>query len=257
MDCFVASAFARRRASADRSAPLRKRFAFVAGNDDKTRLRNLAARCARGLPEISLPSNQRAQGMPGARCARSRAWCVESTRVSHHGHTGKPRIDIDPGFGAWKQGIAGPAGDAGGSISRRRFARGVVIPGLCGKCAHARSRGAGTPCSVRRTVRSAGIGVFGADIVALRNLPRARMVLPGHRRRCQHRCSNQPSRQKFGFGHSVSPQGSRSQRCLASLPEMRATADKLNATFPHGFSPPREIAKATDITAESFRVLSQ
>jgi hypothetical protein len=36
MDCFVASAFAPRRASADRSAPLRKRFAFVAGNDDKT-----------------------------------------------------------------------------------------------------------------------------------------------------------------------------------------------------------------------------
>jgi hypothetical protein len=34
---------------------------------------------------------------------------------------------------------------------------------------------------------------------------------------------------------------------------MRATADKLNATFPHGFSPPREVAKATDITAESFQ----
>jgi hypothetical protein len=33
MDCFVASAFARRRASADKRAPLRKRFAFVAGND--------------------------------------------------------------------------------------------------------------------------------------------------------------------------------------------------------------------------------
>src|ERR1700730_10487122 len=27
--------------------------------------------------------------MPGARCARSRAWCVVNTRVSHHGHTGK------------------------------------------------------------------------------------------------------------------------------------------------------------------------
>jgi hypothetical protein len=26
--------------------------------------------------------------MPGARCARSRACSVESTRVSHHGHTG-------------------------------------------------------------------------------------------------------------------------------------------------------------------------
>jgi hypothetical protein len=34
MDCFVASAFARRRASADKRAPLHKRFAFVAGNDD-------------------------------------------------------------------------------------------------------------------------------------------------------------------------------------------------------------------------------
>jgi hypothetical protein len=42
-------------------------------NDVKTHIRDLAARCARGLPEISLPSNQRAQGMPGARCARSLA----------------------------------------------------------------------------------------------------------------------------------------------------------------------------------------
>ena len=30
--------------------------------------------------------------MPGARWARSRAWCVENTRVSHHGHTGSPGI---------------------------------------------------------------------------------------------------------------------------------------------------------------------
>ena len=27
--------------------------------------------------------------MPGARCARSRAWCVVNTRVSHHEYTGK------------------------------------------------------------------------------------------------------------------------------------------------------------------------
>jgi hypothetical protein len=26
--------------------------------------------------------------MPGARSARSRAWCVVNTRVSHHGHAG-------------------------------------------------------------------------------------------------------------------------------------------------------------------------
>ena len=30
--------------------------------------------------------------MPGARSARSRAWCVENTRVSHHGHAGSPGI---------------------------------------------------------------------------------------------------------------------------------------------------------------------
>jgi hypothetical protein len=30
--------------------------------------------------------------MPGARCARSRACSVESTRVSHHGHAGSPGI---------------------------------------------------------------------------------------------------------------------------------------------------------------------
>jgi hypothetical protein len=35
---------------------------------------------------------ERAQGMPGARCARSLACKIESTRVSHHGHTGSPGI---------------------------------------------------------------------------------------------------------------------------------------------------------------------
>src|ERR1035437_3031736 len=57
----------------------------------QTRLRDLAAQSARVLPGNSLPSDQRAQGMPGARCARSRAWCVGNTRVSHHRHTGITR----------------------------------------------------------------------------------------------------------------------------------------------------------------------
>ena len=35
---------------------------------------------------------QRAQGKPGARCTRSRAWYVESTRVSHHRFTGTPGL---------------------------------------------------------------------------------------------------------------------------------------------------------------------
>jgi hypothetical protein len=47
--------------------------------------RAFRARFGRLVP----PSIKRAQGMPGARCARSRACGVENTRVSHHGHTGK------------------------------------------------------------------------------------------------------------------------------------------------------------------------
>jgi len=39
--------------------------------------------------------------MPGARCARSRVWCVESTRVSHHGHTGETRHSPRNGFTAY------------------------------------------------------------------------------------------------------------------------------------------------------------
>jgi hypothetical protein len=36
--------------------------------------------------------------MPGAQCTRSRACSVESTRVSHHGRTGKPGIPARNGF---------------------------------------------------------------------------------------------------------------------------------------------------------------
>ena len=36
--------------------------------------------------------------MPGAWCARSRAWWVENTRVSHHGHTGNARHSPRNGF---------------------------------------------------------------------------------------------------------------------------------------------------------------
>ena len=39
--------------------------------------------------------------MPGARCARSRAWCVVDTRVSHHGHTGNTRHSPRNGFTAY------------------------------------------------------------------------------------------------------------------------------------------------------------
>jgi hypothetical protein len=86
MDCFVAF------------APLRKRFAFVAGNDGETHLRILAARCARGLLETSALFRQRAQGKPGVRCTRSRACSVVNTRVSHHEFTGNIRLSPRNGF---------------------------------------------------------------------------------------------------------------------------------------------------------------
>jgi hypothetical protein len=49
-------------------------------------LRGLAAQIARVLLEVKPSEPQRAQGMPGARCARSLACKIKSIRVSHHGH---------------------------------------------------------------------------------------------------------------------------------------------------------------------------
>jgi hypothetical protein len=44
------------------------------------------------LCKILRLEKQRAQGKPGARCTRSRACSVESTRVSHHRSTGTPGL---------------------------------------------------------------------------------------------------------------------------------------------------------------------
>jgi hypothetical protein len=45
--------------------------------------------------------------MPGARCARSRACRVESTRVSHHGHTGLARHSPRNGFNGFLRALPG------------------------------------------------------------------------------------------------------------------------------------------------------
>jgi hypothetical protein len=79
-------------------APLRKRFAFVAGDDVKIHLGDLAARYARVVQELWPSENRgrrecRAPGAPAAACA-----VVESTRVSHHGHTGNTRHSPRNGF---------------------------------------------------------------------------------------------------------------------------------------------------------------
>jgi hypothetical protein len=50
---------------------------------------------------------QRAQGMPGARCARSLACKIKSTRVSHHGHTGFTRHSPRNGFNGFLRALPG------------------------------------------------------------------------------------------------------------------------------------------------------
>src|SRR5258708_4482692 len=67
----------------------------------QTESRDLAAHCARVLLCFLPAEHQRAQGMPGARCARSRACSVVNTRVSHHGHTGTTRHSPRNGFTAY------------------------------------------------------------------------------------------------------------------------------------------------------------
>jgi hypothetical protein len=64
----------------------RKLDCFVARaprNDGKVRLRDLAAMFARGLPLFPALSNQRAQGMPGARSARRRMCSGDSGKSAH------------------------------------------------------------------------------------------------------------------------------------------------------------------------------
>jgi hypothetical protein len=57
--------------------------------------------------EPSALENQRAQGMPGARCARSRAWWVVNTRVSHHGRAEIARHSPRNGFNGFLRALLG------------------------------------------------------------------------------------------------------------------------------------------------------
>ena len=54
-----------------------------------------------------LPPPERAWGMPGARCTRSRACRVVSTRVSHHGYTGSPGIPARDGVNGFLRALPG------------------------------------------------------------------------------------------------------------------------------------------------------
>jgi len=79
----------------------------LARNDGETQIRIPAARFARVLLCSFRPLVQRAQGMPGAWCARSRACSVVNTRVSHHGHTGNARHSPRNGFNGFLRALSG------------------------------------------------------------------------------------------------------------------------------------------------------
>ena len=76
------------RALADRTPRSRRRF------------------CARFAVNLRSLKSEGA-GMPGARCARSRACRVENTRVSHHGHTGNARHSPRNGFNGFLRALPG------------------------------------------------------------------------------------------------------------------------------------------------------
>jgi hypothetical protein len=58
----------------------------------QTHVRLSAAPRARILQILRPSKTERAQGKPGARCTRGRAWSVVNTRVSHHRFTGTPGL---------------------------------------------------------------------------------------------------------------------------------------------------------------------
>ena len=86
MDCFVASL-----------------LAMTAGHNFAISRRISPEVCC----ELPALSKQRAQGMPGARCAAAACAVVESTRVSHHGHTGNTRHSPRNGFNGFLRALPG------------------------------------------------------------------------------------------------------------------------------------------------------
>src|SRR3984893_4223933 len=80
---------------------------FKQPHHSQTQLRDLAAHVREFCCENPALCIEKAQGMPGARCARSRAWCVVNTRVSHHGHTEITRHSLRNGFNGFLRALPG------------------------------------------------------------------------------------------------------------------------------------------------------
>jgi hypothetical protein len=90
MDCFVASAFARRRASADKSAPRNDGVRVVIQFKHQVHVRDLAAPCARGLRFVVPPNGGsrecRMHAAPAVSCAKAQ----KKAHTSIQGSGGNP-----------------------------------------------------------------------------------------------------------------------------------------------------------------------
>ena len=84
------------------------RIRFSNGRQIYTHVRDLAASVTRVLLQITSLPDQRAQGMPGDRCARSLVCEMKKhTSLSHHGHTGFTRHSPRNGFNGFLRALSG------------------------------------------------------------------------------------------------------------------------------------------------------
>ncbi len=105
-----------------------RREAQARNDEDMARPSIPATSNARVMTEPCRPENQRAQGMPGARCARSLACKNKSTQASHHGHTGDIRHSPRNGFNGFLRGLPGEPGLLSPSPPEKRWLLESLIP---------------------------------------------------------------------------------------------------------------------------------
>jgi hypothetical protein len=109
-----------------------------------------------GFAKFSLPRKSEGAGNAGRRCARSRVCSVESTRVSHHGHTGQRRHSLRNGFNGLLRALPGEPGLLSPSPrNAKALSRVDASVGASGPHGFAVRRPPRTPCeetSVHRTL---------------------------------------------------------------------------------------------------------
>jgi hypothetical protein len=97
------------------------------GRHSQTQLSDLATHPREFCQQVS-PQKREGAGNAGRRSARSRAWCVVSTRVSHRGHTGNARHSPRNGFNGFLRALPGDRALLSPSPARRVRPLGLTSP---------------------------------------------------------------------------------------------------------------------------------